>query len=237
MLNDELLTYLFNSRDHSLRPLMREWLDGSRRFAAFVNTYRTKIHKKIQTTTDKSALLDLRLEFETAFLLLLERTLSLEYEPAPIGQVRGADFAVTYTTSSTLMLEVTRLRQSQSDVPIADRLSDAVCAKLGQLSTTHANVLLIGVESTDLTPETLRAAMLRLQQRAETSDPAVITRHKFRDPADFIRRFQRLSEILIRPSASSSTAPTSWLNLQAKTPIPPKFRTALHRTLSQPSSN
>ena len=55
-------------------------------------------------------LLDLQLELEAAYLLLQERSLSLIYEPQRAGQSRCPDYAVTYTSSLTFMLEVTRLR-------------------------------------------------------------------------------------------------------------------------------
>ena len=92
---------------------MATWLASSRRFAAFVTTFRDKIRKKFRATPDQEGLLDLRLELETAYLLLKEQSLSLVYEPEQSGQGRSPDFAVTFTTSLTFMVEVTRLRASQ----------------------------------------------------------------------------------------------------------------------------
>src|SRR5215204_4429638 len=110
MLIDELLTYLFDGQPHQLATPMETWLTDSRRFATFVNTFHTKIRKKLRATQGTESLLDLRLELETAYLLLKQPALSVVYEPLPIRQSRGPDFAVTFTTSTVFMLEVTRLR-------------------------------------------------------------------------------------------------------------------------------
>jgi hypothetical protein len=163
---------------------MATWLASSRRFAAFVTTFRTKIRKKIRTTPDEESLLDLRLELETAYLLLQEKRLSLEYEPLQAGNMRSPDFAVTFTTSLTFMVEVTRLRPEQKSTaastpnplvttPLIDeRLADTVCTKLGQLLPQRSNILLVGVDALRLTADDLRATMLHIQQRAEQNDTA-----------------------------------------------------------------
>ena len=167
MLIDELLIYLFNGQSHLLATPMATWLASSRRFTAFVTTFRTKIRKKLRATQEIESLLDLRLELETAYLLLQERSLSLVYEPPPSGQLRGPDFAVTFTTSVLFMVEVTRLRmvqdstrdlaQAQGQAPpphtapirslVGERLADMVCSKLGQLLPQRRNILLVGVEA------------------------------------------------------------------------------------------
>jgi hypothetical protein len=233
MLNDELRTYIFNGQPHPLDQPMATWLASSRRYAAFVTTFRDKIRKKIRTLQDQESLLDLRLELETAYALLQERSLSLAYEPKHPGQARCPDFAVTFTTSLTFMLEVTRLRaeapgQTTPAAPLAERLADTVCGKLGQLLPQHSNVLLIGVAAPDLTADDLRAVLLRIQQRAERSEAPFLHRHRFRDRADFFSHYQRLSEILVRGPALQTAAPLVWVNPQAKHPLPARVRTALH---------
>jgi len=167
MLTDELLIYVFDGQSHLLAPPMATWLASSRRFTAFVTTFRDKIRKKLRATQDQESLLDLRLELETAYLLLQERPLSLVYEPEQSGQVRCPDFAVTFTTSLTFMVEVTRLRADPNStlaeaqertlatpapntiltIPlIGERLADTICSKLGQLLPQRSHVLLVGVE-------------------------------------------------------------------------------------------
>jgi hypothetical protein len=239
MFTDELLTYLFDGGPHTLTEPMGAWLGSSRRFTAFVDTCRDKIRKKIRVTQEEETLLDLRLELETAYLLLREKSLSLAYEPQLAERVRSPDFAVTYTTSLTFSLEVTRLRsnprsaeeQASGTNIIGERLADAVCSKLGQLIHQQSNVLLAGVETLTLTQEEVRAAMLRVQQRVERSDPAFFQRYRFRDRADFFRCYQRLSEILVRETDSQNGGSfIAWVNPQGKIPLPSKVRTVLYRS-------
>ena len=246
---DELLTYLFDGQAHLLAPEMETWLASSRRFAAFVNSFRDKIRKKLRTTQEQETLLDLRLELETAYLLLQEQRLSLVYEP-PCGQSRCPDFAVTFTTRLTFMVEITRTRGLQkgsnaqdldqsmppSDIPSpiqakGDSLADTICSKLGQLIPQRSNLLLVGVEALHLTQSDIHAAMLRVQQRAERNEPAFWQRYRFRDRADFFRYYQRLSEVLVRePQLQGDALVVAWINPQARYPLPSQVRTALYRS-------
>jgi hypothetical protein len=243
MLTDELLEYVFDGQPHLLLEPKATWLASSRRFAAFVTNFRTKIRKKIRTTPDEESLLDLRLELETAYLLLQEKRLSLEYEPLQAGNMRSPDFAVTFTTSLTFMVEVTRLRPEQKSTaastanpmattPIIDeRLADTVCTKLGQLLPQRSNILLVGVDALRLTADDLRATMLHIQQRAEQNDTAFWQRYRLRHRADFFNHYHRLSEIIVRDSKMSEVGNTAvWVNPQAKHPLPSKVRTAVYRS-------
>jgi len=230
MLTDELLTYLFDGKPHLLAAPMQTWLSSSRRFTAFVNTFHTKIRKKLRATQASESLLDLQLELETAYLLLQEPALSVVYEPLPIRQSRGPDFAVTFTTSTLFMMEVTRLRITQD---VEERLADMMCSKLAQLPPKHSNVLLVGVETLDLTTDSLRTAMLQLQQRAERADASFVQRYGFRDRAGFFQHYLRLSELLVRgPHLQAGEPVISWTNPQAKYPLPSKVRTAIYRSQS-----
>ena len=113
-----------------------------------------------------------------------------------------------------------------------DRFSDMVCSKLGQLLPKRSNVLLVGVEAPLLTHGDLNAIMLRLQQRAEANDPAVVSRYGFRDRADFFHHYQRLSAILVRGGTPLQAGEPVflWDNPQAKYPLPARVRTALVRS-------
>jgi hypothetical protein len=235
MLVDELLTSLFDGRSHLLTEPMAAWLNSSRRFTAFVKAHHTKIRKKIRTLQELESLRDLQLELETACLLLRERSLSLAYEPQHPELGRSPDFAVTFTTSLMFMVEVTRMRipniTSTALLP-ADRFSDMVCSKLGQLLARQSNVLLVGVEAPLPTHSDLHAAMLRLQQRAEANDLTLVQRYGFRDRADFFQHYQRLSAILVRGGTprQASDPVFLWDNSQAKYPLPARVRTALVRS-------
>ncbi len=212
---------------------MATWLVSSRRFTEFVTAYRAKIRKKLHVRQDAESLLDLRLELETAYLLLQERPFSLTYEPQPIGQVRGPDFAVTFTTHTQFMVEVTRLQAGQDDT-LGERIAYTVCDKLGQLLPQRSNVLLVGVEAPCPAQDMLHVVMRHLQQRAERNDPTVVQKHRFRDRADFFQHYQRLSEVLVRSSdlqaGAVGVACVAWMNPQAKNPLPSKVRTALYRS-------
>jgi hypothetical protein len=252
MASDELLGYLFDGQPHLLAQPMAAWLDSSRRYAAFVNAFRDKIRKKLRTTQDQESLLDLRLELETAYLLLQESRLSLVYEPQQAERIRAPDFSVTYTTSFTFMLEVTRLRADQKSTsvgvqeqnpptqpsntapaipPLAERVAESLCSKLSQLASQRSNVLLLGVDDLSLAQSDLRAMMVRLQQRAERNEPLFLQRYRFRDRTDFFHQYQRLSEVLVRASDRQSTdQAVAWANPQARQPLPSRVRTALYRS-------
>jgi hypothetical protein len=235
---DELLAYLFDGKSHALAPSISAWLTASRRFTAFVTTFRDKIRKKLRTTQDPEMLQDLQLELETAYLLLREQPFYLVYEPQ-CEQRRCPDFAVTFTTSLTFMAEITRLRSVLlPDVPFTtatgvEPLADTICSKLGQLLAGYSNVLIIGVDSIYLTQNDLQAAMLRMQRRAERGDSTFWQRYRFRDRADFFRHYQRLSEVLVRGlQLQTDGSIVTWVNPQAKDALPSKVRTALYRSHS-----
>jgi len=230
MLTDDLLAYLFDGGSHLLFQPMEMWMASSRRFIAFVTTYQDKIRKKLRTTQDQKSLLDLQLELETAYLLHQEKSLSVEYEPELSKRIRSPDFAVDFTTSLTFMLEVTRVQADLNDT-VEARLADTIPDKLGQLLSQRSNVLLVGIEGMDLTLGDIRAGMLSIQQHAERNDLTFLQGHGFRDRADFFHQYQLLSEILVRDSRLEATKSiVSWVNPQAKYPLPSKVRTALYRS-------
>jgi len=235
---DELQSYLFDGQAHSLAPAMKAWLTSSRRYTAFVNTFRDKIRKKLRTTKDPETLRDLRLELETAYLLLQEQQFNLVYEPQ-CEQSRCPDFEVTFTTRLTFMVEITRLRslllpdQPFTTATGVEPLADTICSKLGQLLPQHSNVLIVGVDSLHMTQSDLQAVMLRIQQRAERSDPAFWQRYHLKDRADFFRHYQRLSEIIVRGlELQANGSAVAWVNPQAKDSLPGKVRTSLYRSHS-----
>ena len=231
---DELLAYLFDGQAHFLAPSMTAWLASSRSFAAFVTEFRDKIRKKIRTSQEQEPRLDLHLELETAYLLLQEQRFSLVYEPS-CGQARCPDLAVTYTTRLTFMVEITRSRALQKGLAAGDSIADTLCTKLGQFIPQHSNILVIGVDDPPLAPGALHAAMLRLQQRAERNDPALWQRYRFQDRSDFFRSYQRLTEVFVRQSQPQGDLQLiTWVNPQAKVPLPGQVRAALYRSHTAP---
>jgi len=82
-----------------------------------------------------------------------------------------------------------------------------------------------------MTHDEVRAIMLRLQQRAEANDLAMMHRYGFRDRADFFHHYQRLSAILMRGIPLQAGGPVVlWDNPQAKYPLSAKVLTSLSRS-------
>lgn len=236
---EELHSYLFDGGPHVLAAPVEAWLASSRRFVAFVSAGRDKIRKKLRVIKDEESLYDLKLELETVYLLLREKSLSVAYEPEHSRRFRSPDFAVTFTTSLTFMVEVTRLRAvqvselSQTVSTGADRIAEAVCSKLGQLLPQRSNILIVGMENPIPSQSELQSAMLRLQQRAEGEETAFWQRYSFRDRTDFFASFHRLSEILVRGAQLDAQVPLAvWVNPQAKHRLPGKVRSAFYRSHS-----
>lgn len=237
MPKDELLASLFDDPAHLLAAPIATWIASSRRFAAFATTFHSKIRKKLRAVQEPESLRDLQLELETAYLLLRERDLNVVYEPQPARQMRSPDFAVSFTTRLTFMVEVTRLRAGsavgdpdRAAPPIEERFTWMLGSKLGQLLPQRSNLLLVGVEAAQLTPDQIQSLMLRLRQRAEANDTAVIQRNGFRDRGDFFNHYQRLSAVLVRGIPLDGKPVVLWINPQAKYPLPPKVRTLIVRS-------
>ena len=95
---DPLLDDLFAGRHAALRAEFDGWLRGSRRFAAFAETYRGKIRAKLRHAQDADGLRDVRAELEVAALLLGEERFAIEYEKYAAAKQRGPDFTVTFKT-------------------------------------------------------------------------------------------------------------------------------------------
>ena len=228
MTTDELQKFLFDGRSHPLSATIAAWLAASRRFRDFAATNHTKIRKKLRTAHVPETLDGLALELETAYLLLRERSLTLQYEPQQDEHARGPDFAVSFTTSCVFMVEVTRMGTNPR---LVDRFADTLCSKLGQLLPHCSNVLVVGVDGPAPAQSDLHDTMLGVQLRGEGNDSTVVHRHGFRDRAEFFRHYRRLSALLVRPTPLQAGAPVVvWVNPQAIHPLPAKPHTALTRS-------
>lgn len=249
MTTDELLRFLFDGRSHPLTATIAAWLSASRRFRDFVAANHTKIRKKLRTAQEPETLRGLALELETAYLLLGERSLSLQYEPQHDEHARGPDFAVSFTTSCVFMVEVTRMGASPPEnlagvrehacgtqspdsthmgQRLVERFPDTLCSKLGQLLPQRCNVLIVGVDGPPPAHPDLHEAMLGIQLRAEADDSTVVHRHGFRDRGEFFRHYRRLSTLLVRGTPLQPGEPAViWVNPQASHPLPARLRAAL----------
>ena len=245
-MNEQLLGYLFDDKPHILVAPMSRWLGSSRRFKAFVTTYRDKIRKKIRVTQNGAGIKDLAVELETAYWLLQERRLAVVYEPYGSEKRRGPDFAVTFK-SITFNVEVTRIgsREMERTLPAAEatttpwlapqqvggRLMDTVYDKLGQMRPGMINVLIVVTDSDFVRVLELNQAMAWLKERAERKEASLFSRYGFVNTADFFKYYLRLSGVLVRPAGKQDGTADSilWVNKQAKHAIPGPIRTILQR--------
>lgn len=234
---NELLAYLFDRKPHRLSGPLAAWMSESPRFQAFVETYRDKIRKKIRITRGPESVLDLQAELATAYWLLRERRFTVEYEKCGAAQTRCPDFSVTYTTSFSFNVEVTRMHSlppaeaNAAPPPETDdsgRVTDIVCGKLGQMVANSINVLVIVAEGDRRDALDLPALMLHLKQRAEGHDGRILGRHGFRDPADFFKHYGRLGAVALRDMQPDCDT-VLWTNTEAKHPLPAPLRTILQK--------
>jgi hypothetical protein len=257
----QTLAYLFDERPHALTRPVEHWLATSKPFVAFVQTYQPKIRKKVRMGQDAEQLHSLYCELRTAYLLLQEPRFAVAYEPFPKQQGRSPDFAVTYRTHTTFHVEVTRLRPT-SEEPISGateaaeandgpvdgttasrrtvsrRLVDVICEKLGQLSPSTPNVLFVWVQNMDMLEMDIEQLLADLKGRAEQRDAALLARYGFRNPAEFVRHFQRLSVVMVQSLQASAAATSSrvWINRTARYPLPAKLISRLSTLVTKDPS-
>ncbi len=230
MPSTDLRAYLFDAKPHPLSPGVAAWLAQSKRFQAFAEANRDKIRKKLRDTRDREAVRDLGCELEAAYWLTQDRRLTVEYEKCA-GGTPCPDFKVTYTTSYTFGVEVTRVRGGVGQ-PAPDRgetrLIERVADKLRQMQAGMVNVLWVALDEAGEGVD-LAAAMTGLRQRAERGDPLVIGRHDLADTADFFKYYLRLSGVVLRVprDREPSRLLALWTNPQAKHPLPPPLKTLL----------
>lgn len=210
---DALLRYLFeNARPD---PELQGWLKKSRPFRAFAETYKAKIRSKIRAVQEPQ---DLRLELQTAYLLLEDRRFAVEYEKygAQKRARRGADFTVTFRANTVFNLEVTRLRpvEDSSEGSIIPKLIGVLVDKVGQTDAGMMNVLLIGLE-TACTDADVKQAAQRLKTLADNKEEAFFERHGYHHAADFLKYYHQLSAVVLRQPGGALV----WLNPGARKPL------------------
>src|SRR5438105_5493249 len=166
-LPDELLAYL-STVQVDVTPLA-PWLAASARFTEFVDAHRAKIRKKLRTAEDAEGVRDVLCEVETAYRLLREPRIALEYEAAAQRLARGPDFSVTWRTHTLCHVEAARLRAA---TPGGERLHEVVCNKLGQMQPSAMNVLVIATGAALPTDAEVEQSLKQLQARAEQGDAA-----------------------------------------------------------------
>src|SRR5689334_8373106 len=200
---DDLLNDIFDGKKPALYPEFEGWVQDSRRFKAFVTSYRGKIRAKLRNVRDENGMNDLRAELETAALLLREERFTLEYEKYAASKQRGPDFTVTFKTHTPFNVEVRRIRSvemegGENDARIG-KLMTVVCDKVGQMPPSIVNLLWLIAER-ELSEADLISAVTTLRQRAEHKAEDFFTRRGFESAAHFLKQYAQLSGIVLRQS-------------------------------------
>jgi hypothetical protein len=224
---EELLDSLFDGKRPALYADMEGWSASSRRFRAFVTTYRDKLRAKLKNARDEGGMLDVRAELETAALLLRAEQFSVAYEMYAASKQRGPDFTVTFKTHTPFNVEVRRIRRGGLDERGSDahlKLMAVLCEKVGQMPPGIMNVLWLIAEP-QITESDIGRAALTLRRMADHHEGDYFTRHGLESAAAFRKQYPRLSAIVLRQPG----AMVVWLNPLARHPVPPAIVTILRR--------
>lgn len=252
----QLLHEICDDQSTPLAKPLQDWMVASKPFLGFVQTYVSKIRKKVRTCQNLEEAYNLYCELRTAYVLLQEPKFALAYEPAGKLPGRSADFAVTFRTHTPFHVEVTRLSVSQMEQQFhvsvqtsavstpADqtdvlqhnesrRLADVVCDKIEQLAPDVPNVVWVWTESSVIHGLDIGQVMADLKRRVEQRNAALYARYGYEKPADFIRYYQRLSAILIQDLPTQGTEPSFiwWQHKDVRHPLPAKVPNHLRRSI------
>lgn len=225
---DDLLDDIFDGQRPPFYAEFAGWVRGSRRYRAFAAAYRTKIRAKLKNARHEGSIEDLAAELETAALLLREERFTLEYELYAANKQRGPDFTVTFKTHTPFNVEVRRMRGESvvggdAETRIA-RLAGALVDKVGQMPPGMPNLLWLIPEG-GLSADDVAAAAAALRRLADRKDEAYFTRRGFESAADYVRRYSRLSGVVLRLPGECVV----WLNPAARHPAPPEIVAAVQQ--------
>lgn len=224
---NQLTGYIFPDSAHPLAAEFAGWVAASPRFREFAETYRDKIRKKLRGARDEQFVLDLRCEFEVAYLLLGSRSFELEYEKGGVGKQRAADFYLTFKTHTAMNVEVRRIRAGEQAPSPLGKLASTLGQKLGQLAPGMLNMLVLHYDALPAPAFEPAAAMNALQLHAQQADDLFFSGKGFDSARDFLRQLQRLSAALFMlPQRPSQPL---WLNPAARPRLPDDLRRALMR--------
>jgi len=224
---DELLDTIFDGKQPALYPEFEGWVRGSRRFKAFAIEYRGKIRAKLKNARDESVMKDVRVELQTAALLLREERFTLEYEKYAALKQRGPDFTVTFKTHTPFNVEVRRIRSVEWDDDFEARLIKlmaVLCDKAGQMPPAIVNLLWLTAER-EVSEADLNLAVSTIRKLAESKNEAFFTKRGFKSAAEFLKQFRQLSGIVLHQAGGN----VWWENSLAKHKTPPDIVKALQR--------
>ncbi|HEX5688869.1 MAG TPA: hypothetical protein VFX76_02655, partial [Roseiflexaceae bacterium] len=139
---------------------------------------------------------------------------------------------VTYKTHTAFNAEVKRLRDTHAEQPEAQKLLNAICAKLGQMLPGAPNILALGADSLASGEPEIAQTIRLLKQQAEQKDDGFFTRRGFASARDFLHSYVRLGAVVISYGAIERIAPAAlWLNKEARHPLPTDIATIIRRLL------
>jgi hypothetical protein len=226
---DELLGTIFDGRQPEFCSEFAGWVRGSRRFKAFAITYQTKIRAKLRNASDENRIKDVRVELETAALLLRDNRFTLlEYEKYTASKQRGPDFTVTFRTHTPFNVEVRRIRGSDLEVgdveALTIKLMAVLCDKVGQMPAGIVNLLWLTAEA-DISSADLTRAQAKLRQQADSKIDDFFMRRGFESSADFLKHYRHLSGVVLRTADQNDV----WINRLAKHKPPSEIVAAISR--------
>jgi hypothetical protein len=168
------------------------------------------------------------------YWLLQEKRFEVAYEPYASDKTRGPDYSVTFRTNFAFNLEVTHVRGLNRPPPaslagktaIDFRLVDVLCSKLRQMIANMANLLFVAAAPFVIDQLDLPAHIDWIKDRAEHSDPPFYVRHRFLNPSDFFKYYERLSGLILYNSAGAQQV-IVWLNPQARVKLPAPVKNIL----------
>ena len=112
------------------------------------------------------------------------------------------------------------LESTGSDI----KMMSVLCNKVGQMPPSIVNLLWL-VADRPVTGDELTEAVTTLRQLAERKEETFFVRGGFESAADFLRRYPRLSGIVV----SQLTPLVVWLNPAARHKTPSKIAAAVQR--------
>jgi hypothetical protein len=215
--------------EHPLTLELVAWLAASSRVRDFAEAYQAKIHKKFRNARDDASLQDVRAELAVAASLLTDRRFTVAFEAYGAGKA-GPDLTVTFRTTATFDVEVTRPRRTPDETGVGAIL----LAKLRQLTPSTPNVLVIAVDSTSADAIDLAAAARTLRTQADARDGTFLRAAGFEGSRAFYERYLRLGAVLVWcESADGEARANLWINRSARIALPDPAAKAMLACLRQ----
>lgn len=110
-----LIEFIFANTSHQVSSRLVSWLKNNSRFEDFTARNRDKIHKKVKGAKTNEDLEDVLAELFVAYLLILDRRITVQYERLGSGN-SGPDLSASFEQSLQFNVEVARIRRVETDL-------------------------------------------------------------------------------------------------------------------------